>query len=154
MGHTSHIPDLGQPDGIATLDGGGSLPAAQAPPNGKYSRGYGLFSANAFFIESTSASWTAVTEFRFPGTATANPDTVKMILALSSGAGNMGARIYDATNGNPIVEIDPLAVTAVPLIYDLGTVSSLPASEAIFEVQVRKVASGKPRIAFFEIFEA
>lgn len=125
-------------------------PAASA----NYARGFGLFSAAASYVEVTGTSYTAVTAFIFPGTSSGvSPDVIRTILAASS-SGNIGVRVYDVTNAQVIVVADPLAVTALPTIYSLGAVGSLPSGLAVFEVQLKKLGSSKPRISYFEIFES
>jgi len=58
----------------------------------------------------------------------------------SSGSKKFDMRLFDATNAAVIAEV--LAVQADGLtIFDLGTISNVPTSEAVFEVQVRKSGS-------------
>ena len=117
---------------------------------GNYNVAFGIFQAAQSYIEITSTSYAAVTEFRFPGSSVATINYIKMILSASA-AGNIGARIFDVTNSLTIAEANPLAVTTSPLIYDLGTVSNVPTTEALWEVQLVKVATPKPRVHGIDI---
>ena len=87
--------------------------------------------------ESTSTSYTIVSELIFAGTTMlGTPTTIKAILEMT-GATNMDCRIFDVTNALVIAE--KLGnVVAIATIVDLGTLSNLSAGEAIWEVQVRR----------------
>lgn len=115
-----------------------------------FSVAYGLFQASASYIEVTSASYVAVSVFRFPGSSLAAITNVKAILSASS-ADNIGVRLYDVTNSQVIAEQALLAVGITQAIYDLGAATNVPTTEAMFEIQLRKVGTGKPRIHAIEV---
>jgi len=85
-----------------------------------------------------STSYVIAVHFIFKGTTEmGTPTNIKGILDSVSG-GN--AKIYDVTNSQTICEKTGI-IEASPAIVDLGTLSNLPAGEALFELQVKKVNS-------------
>lgn len=112
-----------------------------------------FFQASASYIEVTNASWTAVGNIFYPGISQFTPDTAKAILSGSS-VGTIDVRIYDLTNGLTVCEQLNLAVTASPLIYNLGAVSNLVVGEAVWEFQMQKSGAPKPRAHAVSLYQA
>ena len=127
--------------------------SAQAASGGAsgYNVSFGIFQAAQSYVEVQSTNWTAVTEFRWPGSAVATIDAIKMIMSGSAAGGDAAVRIFDLTNSQVIAVANPLAVTGAPLIYDLGGVSNIPAGESLWEVQLMKIATTKPRVHGIDI---
>jgi len=91
-----------------------------------------------FHDVTNSTSYIIASEFIFRGTtALGTPTKIKVICDSVSGG---DVKIYDVTNAQTICEKTGIS-SASPSIFDLGTLSNLPAGEAIFEVQHKKVSS-------------
>ena len=89
----------------------------------------------------TSGSYQVVCRFVFPGTDNINlsPDTAKSVMSRQNAGITVSVRIYDLTNSNTIAETtaqSPSTDDGDPTVLDLGTVSNLPTTEAVFEIQV------------------
>lgn len=85
-----------------------------------------------------STSYIISGSFIFRGTDILGiPTHIKAILDSASGG---DIKIYDVTNAQTICEKIG-ASSASPATFDLGVLSNLPIQEAIFEIQIRKVAS-------------
>lgn len=124
----------------------------------KYDRSYGISESNKGYVETTSMTYEVISRFQFPGTTAlgGSPDEAKVLMSRTSTGSTVAARLYDATNAQVIVEDDAIAAGEDPTftINDLGTVSNLPANEAIFEVQVKVNGGGnKARTAAFHLRE-
>ena len=79
--------------------------------------------------------------FIFKGTtALGTPTNIKAILHIN-GATDGSIRIYDVTNAQTICELTGFT-EANPTIKDLGTLSNLPAGEALFEIQLKRTGTG------------
>jgi len=91
--------------------------------------------------ETKSASYETVASFIFEGsTALAVISAIKVIVS-ADGATSGSIRIFDFTNTQVIAELSMFTETS-QVIKDLGTISNVPAGEALFEVQLLKTGGG------------
>ena len=82
-------------------------------------------------------SWKVLTSFIFLGTSTWGfPASIKVLAKQKSGSGTI--RIYDLTNDQTVATKDTIANSSYAII-DVGTLSNLPVTEAVFEIQGKKV---------------
>ena len=80
--------------------------------------------------------------FIFRGTTSlGTPTALKVVGGFLGTPGTGDYRVFDVTNVLVIAEITGVA-TLSPAILDLGTISHLPAGEAIWEVQLFRSAGG------------
>jgi hypothetical protein len=95
------------------------------------------------YSEVTSTSWTTLAAMAFEGGAT-YPISVMWSVVSLSGMGEGAMRIFDVTNGNTI----GLAEWTNPVQHiEIDTLANVPATNAVFEIQLRKVGQGgKPRL--------
>lgn len=78
----------------------------------------------------------SISNFNFPGTTKIkNTTNFKVISFMEEGGTSYDIRIVDMTNNNVIVSKN--LTNTEEGITDLGTINSLPANEAIFELQVK-----------------
>lgn len=101
------------------------------------------------YIEVTNTTYTAIGRILFPGSGSASLDTIKAIYQLGGGT-NMAIKIQDITNATTIAEATGLS-SGTTAIVSLGAVSNVPASEAMFEVQL-KCTGGSPKARCSSIF--
>jgi len=156
--HGAQALGTGNQHAVATVSVSGFMSPADktkldglSTSNANFVCAFGIFQAAASYIEVTNNSFTSVSEFRFAGTGSLTPTVAKAILSASA-ADVIDARIQDITNNVTIALVTNLSVTALPVIYSLGALSNLPAGEAVFEIQLRKAATGKPRVHFVTMF--
>ena len=96
-------------------------------------------------INTASTTYEAMNFLIFAGTDKVGTlAAIKAVIDVSDGSTTGQVRIYDSTNAQTIAESAIFADTA-PTLLDLGTISNLPASEAIWELQLRKVSGGGSR---------
>jgi hypothetical protein len=90
------------------------------------------------YFSTQNAAWTTVAIFHFGGTtALGAPSKIKGIGYKDANPTAWEIRVLDTTNATTIVTKTGNTGT-VPEIVDLGTLSNLPAAEAIFEVQIQR----------------
>lgn len=83
-----------------------------------------------------SSYQTAIPRFVYGGTDTElSIQKIEAIVYLQQANVTMSVRVFDLTNANTIAEVSNIGLTT-PSIVDLGTISNLPTTEAIFEVQI------------------
>jgi hypothetical protein len=100
----------------------------------------------AFFTQSgvdyatvNSTSWQTMITYLFHGTSSYTPLAFKAITALT-GVGTAGdIRVIDVTNGGNQVALISTATGITKTITSQTPLTNLPASEAIFEIQAKKV---------------
>lgn len=86
--------------------------------------------------ETTTSIYEVKTSFSFPGTIYwRNPSHIQVISVMDTGGTSYDVKIYNVTNNNQIA-ITNLNNTE-EMINDLGTLSNLPESPAIFEVHAK-----------------
>jgi len=89
----------------------------------------------------TTDNYFVLTRFIFRGTGNVGtPTNIKIIGYVESSEGSYC--IYDVTNSQCICEATGKTDTD-PTIYDMGSLSNLPAGESIFEVQAKNSSNGK-----------
>lgn len=85
------------------------------------------------------SNYVTVSHNLFPGSAFAGTPTKAQAITHGD-LGVVGAiRIYDSTNGKVIAENPSIPVLAAPSIIDLGPMQNLPITQAIFEIQIKRV---------------
>ena len=102
---------------------------------------------NSPFLSVNGASFEKISEFLFSGTDLLGlPTLMKVIARTSATSGDI--KVFDSTNSLTIVEKN---ITNIPdEIIDMGTLSNLPASEAIFEIQMKRTGGGSTFISALE----
>lgn len=86
--------------------------------------------------------------FTFCGTTmTGIPNCFKVVASMKLANRTGRVRLYDVTNAKEICQVDITSTTKD--IYDMGTISNLPSSGALFEIQGREVDGGTLRIYAF-----
>jgi hypothetical protein len=94
------------------------------------------------YSEVTTTSWTALAAMAYEGSSTYPITTMWSVVSLSStGEGEM--RVYDVTNQNTISTANWTNPTQH---IEIDSVANLPTNNAVFEIQLRKVTGGKPRM--------
>lgn len=87
-------------------------------------------------LTTTLGSYTVVSRCVFPGSSVVTLNKVFASVSVFGSNASMDIRIYDLTNSQVICE--KLAISnTTPTAHDLGTLANIPASVAIFEVQMR-----------------
>lgn len=121
---TALVADSGQSSGVVWKT---------APGGNKYLEG--------FFEEksTSSSSYTVLARFIFPGTTNLGTiNNIKIISRRNSDASSYSARVWNFSNATQICEATGLTNTTRAIV-NLGTLSNLPSSQSIFEVQLRRV---------------
>jgi hypothetical protein len=116
--------------------------------------GAGLSSVQQLRIDgaTSSTTYTMLARFRFGGTtAWGTPSVMKVISSVEQVTRPGDIRIRDITNNQTIAEITNLT-NLIPAIQDLGTLSSLPAAEAVWELQAKKTGGGAKKV-FVDSFD-
>jgi len=94
------------------------------------------------YKDTASASWETMARFRYTGSDAVGAITVIYAIAHKvSGGGTGELQIYDSTNLNVIATLTGIA-NVVPAILDMGTLSNIPAEQAMLEIRGRRVGGG------------
>jgi hypothetical protein len=103
------------------------------------------------YIQSTSGTYEVIAQFAWPGTSDMSLP-FQILAALSmNGGDSMDIRVFDATNVQIIAEL--LGYTTPTFtVVDLGTVSNVPATPAIWEIQIRGNGTGRKARAASVVF--
>jgi hypothetical protein len=118
-----------------------STAATWQPPGGTWVQTINLNGSASPYIQITSVTYSAVGLFEFCGTDVVGvPSAITAICHIGGGT-DMDIRIYDVTNAQTICEYIDIT-DATPVIIDLGTISNLPTSTAIWEVQLLATGGG------------
>jgi hypothetical protein len=138
--------DIGAPNGVAGLDANGKVPVDQLGLR----ENSVCFGGNNGWAQTNNTAWTNRAAFVFPGTnKVLTPSKINALVWGNAGAGATGAdiRIVDVTNSQVIATV--LGVGTSPtVITDMGVLSNIPAGEAIFVVQIRRLGpSGQARVS-------
>lgn len=89
------------------------------------------------YIRKQTNTYSVATRFIWKGTtALGNPATAKLIAWSESGSSTNYARLVDVNTGSTIVEINTLAQTTTPKIFDFGSFT-MPSSETMIELQLK-----------------
>jgi hypothetical protein len=106
-------------------------------------------SSGSPYIESTSTTYQIIGYFEWPGTNVVETlGTLGAVVQLGGGA-SMAVRVFDETNQTVIAELTGISATSFTAV-DLGTVSNITATAAVWTIQVRGLGGGrKARIAAF-----
>jgi hypothetical protein len=92
------------------------------------------------FIEFKGTSWTVQDRVRFAGTNSRTPSSIKIVTQMDSGATG-DFRIVDPIAGTVATVLGISSTSWV--IVDIGALSNLSATEAIWEIQVKTSAAQK-----------
>jgi hypothetical protein len=99
------------------------------------------------YIESTSGTYESIGYFEWPGSNTVDTPSNLSVIAAIGGGTSMSVRIYDSTNVATVAELTGITATTFTN-FDLGTISNLSATVAVWEIQVLGVGGGrKARLA-------
>jgi hypothetical protein len=100
-------------------------------------------------IKNKDSSYVVEARMIFRGTTVlGTPSNIKGIVEVGDEVGDI--RIYDATNSQEIVEVTGITDTT-PAINDFGTISNLPAGEALWEIQMRVPLSNKDYMYLYSL---
>lgn len=96
--------------------------------------------SNGSPFDTSSTTFVVVSRIIYRGTTIDNTIGGILVIAGTSNANATGqVQVFDATNSN-IIATSAIFGPDLPLtIIDLGTISNLPTTQAIFEIQVRRV---------------
>jgi len=93
------------------------------------------------YIQVTSAQYAIAAKFIFNGTSLLGiPTNIKVSYQVQNSSYPASIKLYDITNKTTIVEKTGLTSTAETIV-DLGALSNLPASQAVFELQMKTTSS-------------
>jgi hypothetical protein len=95
---------------------------------------------NNDYIPIVNTGWTILGNLQFEGTNTWTPSVFGLILSRPGTTGTVNLRLYDYTNALVIGTIDVTA--SGKAYYSDTTLSNLPATTAILEIQAMKSAAG------------
>jgi hypothetical protein len=95
-------------------------------------------------LKTTSTSWTMVDNFMFPGSSIASGNVYRILVNAQGESGvTFKIRIYNVSVLQEIASITGQTNT-VPQIIDLGSLSNIPSTDAMFEVHVARTAGSDP----------
>lgn len=89
----------------------------------------------------TSSVWSAVGDFRFPGTNAWTPATMNAVMKSDCSSHKHDVRLYDVTHAKVVCQLGMTALSATPTVYSVTAFSNLPEGESVFEVQVKAESS-------------
>lgn len=95
----------------------------------------------AYISSTAGTNWTTRGSVIFPGTDVSIPTALRITALRNSGGNGYDLRVYDLTNAMVIAEISGLTNGAM-VIHDLGAISNLSSTEAIWELQSRRGGGG------------
>ena len=95
------------------------------------------------YSEVTSTSWTTLAALTFEGSNTYPISACYAVVSLSA-LGEGALRVQDVTNNNTVAEITWTDTTQHVEIDT--TLTNVPTDLAVFEIQLRKISGGKPRL--------
>jgi hypothetical protein len=95
------------------------------------------------FSEVTTTTWTTLAAMAFEGFATYPISVCYAVVSLSN-VGEGAVRVQDVTNNNTITEIS-WTDSSQHIEID-PTLENVPTGLAVFEIQLRKITGGKPRL--------
>lgn len=99
-------------------------------------------------VSVSSSTYKIIASFVYGGsTLVGVPTFMKAILHTTATSGDI--KIFDVSNGNSIAEKNFTNTTKA--IVDLGTLSNIPAAEAIFEVQMKRTGGGNAYLAAINV---
>jgi hypothetical protein len=90
------------------------------------------------YIETESGTYITVGSFVFEGTECSSPTAAKWIIE-TTGDAQADVRLYDVTNSQVIAELTGQTASG-PTIKASSSLSNLPASDSVFQVQILKSA--------------
>ena len=100
------------------------------------------------YVSTTSGSYVIRRRVVFPGTDIVGvPINLFVLASVLSGTGKI--KIYDKTNGVTVCELTGIANTTFQ-IKNLGTISSLPETKAVFELQMETTATVACSLLYME----
>lgn len=106
---------------------------------------YSFSDNNAPYVETNNASWKIVGSFVFNGTDFVDATNFRVIASGSTEPLNGDIRLFDFTNS---IQISIINITTSNIAVRSSTLTNLPATQAIFEVQTRKNSGGRVRAHF------
>ena len=114
-----------------------------------------FYTSSTPYVEYASTPWKAVMQFPYIGSDVLELTFAAIVASKSNAVGSAHFRIVDLTNGTPTVPvvIAEITWTAEDMdIYTDDTLTNLPTTAAIFEVQIRDVGATKPRLHSLMVF--
>jgi len=129
-------------DDKTELGGGdvsGTLPAPTVKPRGGFRIALSTAGNTPYVGAGTgTGSYVTVGFCVWPGSGNVTSPTAIKALVYNSAAGNIDCRIQDVTNAATIAGATGITSTTTTNIADLGAVSNLTATAAVWAIQIRK----------------
>ena len=100
------------------------------------------FSGPTGYAQRSGTSYARVSAFIFEGTTALGNITNIAANIWRNIATTVDVRVYDVTNTALIAELTGITSTSSANIEDLGSITNLPAGEALFEVQILRTGGG------------
>jgi hypothetical protein len=104
---------------------------------------------NKAYAMATTSSYSTLRMFKFVGTDCVIPTSIKIIAETDKNNKYADVRVYDLTNSQIIAELTDTVNNLG--IYDLATLSNLPSTEAMWEVQGRKSSSSGANLHIYSL---
>ena len=98
------------------------------------------------YVEVTSASYTKILAFMYPGSKAFNITNVEILSNLDSG-NSYDIRVRDVTNNKDIALLSNLNNSSSNA-FDMGTINNLPENKSIFEIQSRVSGNNNRKVNF------
>lgn len=100
-------------------------------------------------IKTTSSEWTRMDHFIYPGSVIAPTNVSRILVNTDADTGvTYKVRVYDVTNSTVVGTVTG-KTNLDPEIINLGTLSNIPSSDALFEVQLARTAGADPNGAIY-----
>lgn len=153
---TAVVNDPGEPVYFVDVGGVTGYPAADGSiitNAGKFDLKYAIAdTAGTPYLVTNSTTFVAASRFGYPGNnnLTSIPNNITVVCSAASDTSTGEYRVQDITNAQTIATAI-LNTNIAPTVQSLGTVSNLPANQAVFEVQFRKVTGGQARLGFIRL---
>lgn len=93
------------------------------------------------YVSTTSNTYATVAHVIFAGTNILNTVSEIDLAASTKDTKTVDFRIYDVTNNQTIAEYLGFSSTTV-MVQSMGTISNLPATQAVWAIQARKAQTG------------
>ena len=136
--------EKGAVNGVASLDAGGKVPSAQLPSSVSATtpQSFSFPRNNSDFLQENSATYVSVAKFIYTGSSVLGIPTTIKANAWNDGGTSISIQIFDVTNGAQIAEVTGVISAAADNIQDLGALSNIPLSQAVFEIRILLVGGG------------
>jgi hypothetical protein len=138
---------------VMTWNGSGNLSWGTATSTTSFPVTFRFSDTNGNPVTITSSTFTALANMVYRGTSVdGNITSVLCVVAGSNSSTTGQVRLYDVTNATVIATSATFGPTnGSKIVLNLGTISNLPASQAILEIQLRRVSIGSGNTQLFTV---